>query len=106
MAGLPGATAATIGIFLPSFLFVAFLNPLVYKLRKSKIMAAFLDAVNVVAVALILVVCVEMGKASIINWKTTVIAAAGFLVSMQFKKLNSAFVIIGGAVVGYLLSFL
>lgn len=54
IGGAPGAIAATIGIFLPSFLFVALLNPLIPKLRKSKIMSAFLDTVNIVSVAIIL----------------------------------------------------
>ena len=106
IAGLPGAIAATIGIFLPSFLFVAFLNPLIPKLRKSKIMSVFLDTVNMVSVAIILAICLEMGKSSITDWRTTFIAIAGFVVSMTFKKLNSAFVVIGGAIAGYLLSLL
>jgi len=106
IAGLPGAIAATIGIFLPSFLFVALFNPYIPKLRKSKIMSAFLDTVNIVSVAIILAVCLEMGRASITDWRTTLIAVAGFAVTMKFKKLNSAFVVIGGAISGYLLTLL
>lgn len=100
---LPGAIAATIGIFLPSFLFVALLNPLIPALRKSPVMSAFLDHVNVISIALIAVICIEIGKVAITDWKTIVIAIAGFIVSILFKKLNSAFVIIGGALLGYLL---
>lgn len=103
MGGLNGAMAATIGIFLPSFLFVAFLNPLVARLRKSKIMSAFLDAVNVVSIALILFVCIEMGKTAINSWQTILIACLGFGITLLFKKLNSAFVILGGSLLGYLL---
>jgi chromate transporter len=103
MGNLPGAVAATIGIFLPSFVFVALLNPLIAMLRKSAIMSVFLDTVNMAAVAIILAVCVEMGKDSITGWRTIVIAIAGFAVTMLFKKLNSAFVILGGAVAGYVL---
>lgn len=103
IGGVFGAVAATIGIFLPSFLFVAFLNPLISRLRKSKIMSAFLDAVNMVSVALILAVCAEMAKASITDWRSIVIALLGFLVTLKYKNLNSAFVILGGAVLGYLL---
>lgn len=106
IAGFPGAVAATVGIFLPSFLFVALLNPLIPRLRKSKLMAAFLDTVNIVSVAIILAICVEMARTSIFDWRTTVIAITGFGVSLLFKKLNSAFVILGGAVMGYILSFL
>jgi chromate transporter len=103
MGGIAGAAKATIGIFLPSFLFVGFLNPLVAVLRRSKAMSAFLDAVNIAAIALILAVCVEMGRSSVNDWKTILILLAGIAVTFYFKKLNSAFVILGGAVAGYLL---
>jgi len=103
VAGLPGAIAATVGVFLPSFLFVALLNPIIPKLRKSPVMSAFLDTVNVVSVAIILAVCLEMGKASITDWRTGLIAILGFAVTMKFKKLNSAFIVIGGSLAGYLL---
>lgn len=106
IAGLPGAIAATIGIFLPSFILVAIMNPFIPKLRNSPVMAAFLDTVNIVSVSIILAVCIEMGKATIIDWKTMLIAIAGFIVTLTFKKLNSAFIVIGGAVSGYLLSFI
>jgi chromate transporter len=78
IGGIQGATLATIGIFLPSFLFVALLNPLIPALRKSKIMSAFLDAVNVVAVALILAICVEMGRTAIDDWRTILIPYSCF----------------------------
>ena len=105
IGGFPGALAATIGIFLPSFLFVALLNPLIPKLRNSKTMSAFLDAVNIAAVAIILAVCVDMAKASIVDWRTTLIAAAGLVVTIAFQKINTAIVIAGGAAMGYILSF-
>jgi chromate transporter len=103
MGGLAGAAKATAGIFLPSFLFVGFLNPLVSFLRKSGPMSAFLDAVNVAAIALILAVCIEMGKSSVTDWKTALILVAGIAVSLFNKKINSAFIILGGAAAGYLL---
>jgi chromate transporter len=103
IGGLPGAVGATLGIFLPSFLFVAFLQPLIPFLRKSTYMSAFLDTVNMASVAIILAVCVDMGRESITDWRALVIATAGFIVSFTFKKLNSAFVVLGGAVMGYLL---
>jgi len=102
--GIQGAALATLGIFLPSFLFVAFLNPLIPKLRSSKLMSAFLDSVNIASIALILVICYEMGKASITNWATLIIATLGFIVTFVFKKLNTAVVILGGSVLGYVLS--
>jgi len=103
IAGLPGAISATVGIFLPSFLFVYFLNPIIPKLRKSKIMSVFLDTVNIVSIAIILAICVEMTKAAIVDWKTTTIAIVGFVVTLKYKRLNNAFVVLGGALLGYLL---
>jgi chromate transporter len=105
IGGAPGAIAATIGIFLPSFLFVALLNPLIPRLRKSKIMSAFLDAVNIVSIAIILSVIVEIGRLTLLDWKTIVIAIISFIVTFYFRKLNTAFIIFGGAVSGYILSF-
>ncbi|WP_370457722.1 chromate transporter [Dysgonomonas sp. ZJ709] len=94
---------ATIGIFLPSFLFVIVLNPVIPKLRKSKPMAAFLNAVNIASVAVILAVCLEMGKETLTDWRTIVIAVLSLLVIFVFKKMNSAFIVLGSAIVGYLL---
>lgn len=104
LGGFWGAIAATLGIFLPSFVFVALLNPVVPKLRKSKPMSAFLDAVNIAAVAVILAVCVEMGKDSIMNWQTIVIAILSLIIVFGFKKLNSAYIVLGGSLLGWILS--
>jgi chromate transporter len=103
VAGMPGAVLATIGIFLPSFLFVALLNPIIPKLRRSKLMSAFLNSVNIASVAIILAICVEMSKESIKDWRTISIAVVSFAIMYGFKKLNTAFVILGGALMGYLL---
>tara|TARA_R110002050_G_scaffold56512_3_gene127178 strand:- start:135856 stop:136977 length:1122 start_codon:yes stop_codon:yes gene_type:complete len=104
MNGITGAMAATVGIFLPSFLFVLVLNPLIPKMRQSKIIGAILDAVNVAAVALILAVCVTMVKDTLTDWRTVLIAIASLVVVFVFKKLNSAFIVLGGAFIGYLLT--
>ncbi len=104
MQGLSGALAATIGIFLPSFIFVLILNPFIPKMRKSPIIGAFLDAVNVAAVALILAVCLQMGFDSITDWKTTTILVVGLYSVFIHRKVNHAYIVLGGAVLGYLLS--
>lgn len=103
ISGVGGALAATLGIFLPSFLFVALLNPLIPRLRKSAIMAAFLDTVNVASVAIILAICAEMSKDSIQDWRTALIAILSLVLTFIFKNLNTAFIVVGGAVAGYLL---
>jgi chromate transporter len=106
MGGAGTALAATAGIFLPSFLFVALLNPLIPKLRRSKPMSAFLDTVNIASVAIILSVVIEMGKATLQDWRTILIGLVAGLATWYFKKLNTAFIILGGAILGYVLSFL
>lgn len=105
MNGLWGAVVATLGIFLPSFLFVWLLNPLMPKMRKSKTIRAVLDAVNVAAVALIIAVCIEMAKDTLVDWRTIVIALLSLITVFGFKKLNSAFIVLGGSFLGYLLTF-
>ena len=106
ISGLTGATLATVGIFLPSFVFVAILNPLVRKMRNSARFSAFLDAVNVASIAIIAAVCFEMGKEVIVDWKTLLIAVFGAVVAFGFRKVNSAFVVWGGSVIGYLLTLI
>lgn len=106
ISGMKGAIAATVGIFLPSFLFVALLNPLVPMLRRSALMSAFLDTVNVASVAIMLAVCVGMAKESIQDWRTILIAVLGLALTLVFKKLNTAFIVLGGALAGYLLYLL
>lgn len=103
LGGIEGALAATAGIFLPSFFFVALLNPLIARLRQSRVMAAFLDAVNVASIGLIFAICFELGSAALADWKTTVIALLSFFTVFFFRRLNTAFVILGGSLLGYLL---
>lgn len=102
--GLSGAIISTIAIFLPSFVFVALLNPLMKKLRNSKGLSAFLDAVNVASVAIIVAVCFDMGKDTITDWRTILIAVLSIAIAFGYKKLNSAFVVLGGSLLGYLLT--
>ena len=105
LGGFWGSIAATIGIFLPSFIFVALLNPFIPKMRKSKNFAAFLDAINIASVAVIIAVCIEMGKDSLTDWRTITIAIISIISVFIFKKINSAFIVIGGAFMGYILTF-
>jgi chromate transporter len=104
IGGAWGAIAATIGIFLPSFLFVALLNPAIPVLRKSKIMSAFLDTVNIVSIAIILSVIVEIGRLTLLDWRTITIAIISFIITFYFQQLNTAFIILGGAMLGYFFS--
>lgn len=104
LKGWQGALFSTIGIFLPSFLFIALLSGIFQRLKSSAIFMSFLTGVIASSVALIAAVGVTLGIESIIDWRTAVIALAALAILLAFKKINSAFVVVGGAVMGYLLS--
>ncbi len=101
LAGLPGAAAATAAIFLPSFLLVALSGPLIPRLRQSPMAAAVLDGVNAGAVAVILVVGLQLGRTALVDATTVALAVAGF-VALVFLRLNSAWLVLAGALVGWL----
>ncbi|KZE82268.1 chromate transporter [Myroides marinus] len=102
--GILGALISTLAIFLPSFILVALLKPLIKKLRNSKGLSVFLDAVNIASVALILAVCFTMSKDTLTNWQTLFIAFISSIIVFKFKKINSAFIVLGGALLGYMLA--
>lgn len=106
MNGLSGAIVATIGIFVPSFLFVALLNPLVKKMRDSKTFSIFLDAVNVASIAVIVAICFQMGTDVITDWRTILIAIMSILIAFKYKKTNSVFIVLGGSLLGYILTLI
>ena len=101
--GYSGALVSTIAVFLPSFVFVALLNPIVRKMRNSALFSAFLDAVNVASVAIIIAVCYTMGRETINDWRTIIIALISVVVTFGFRRVNSAWVVLGGSLLGYLL---
>ena len=102
--GLSGAILSTIAIFLPSFIFVALLNPLMKRIRRYKSLSAFLDAVNVASVAIIVAVCFTMVKETVTDWRTITIALISAFVVFKYQKINSAFIVLGGALLGYILN--
>lgn len=104
--GWTGAAVSTLGIFLPSFLFVALLNPLVRKMRNSKIFSVFLDAVSAASVAIIVSVCISMGIETVTGWRMIVIAIICLFISFGYRKINSALIVALGSGMGYLLALL
>lgn len=105
LGGFWGALAATLGIFLPSFLFVWMLNPLVPRMRKSKWFGYFLDSVNVAAVAVMLSVLFVMSMETLTQWQSIVIALISGVLIFGFKTVSVIWVIVIGAALGYLLQF-
>lgn len=105
LGGLSGATVATAGIFIPAFLFVAASGPLVPRIRRSPAAGAFLDGVNAASLALMFVVTYQLGRAAVFDLPTIVLALVSGVALFRFH-LNSAWLIIGGALLGLLLSAL
>lgn len=102
VGGLPGAAAATLGIFLPSFLFVALSRPLIPRLRRSPTAGAFLDGVNAASLALMAVVTVDLARSAIVDWPTALLAlGAAYL--LVLRGVNSAWLVVGGGVLGCVL---
>jgi len=94
-----GAVLATVGIFLPGFLLVAVTRPLVARLRRSPVAGAFLDGVNVAALALMAVVTVQLAKTALVDVPTILIALVGVVALIRFK-LNTTWLVVGGAALG------
>lgn len=101
--GVPGAAVATLGIFLPSFAFIMILYPIIPRLRKSPYTAAFLDSVNMAAVAVMLSVTIMMTTEVADDWRAGAILAAALAAVIGLKKISAVWIILGGAIAGYLL---
>jgi chromate transporter len=101
IGGPAGAAVATVGIFLPAFVFVALSGPLVPRLRGAPAAAAVLDGVNVASLALMAVVTAQLGRAALVDPLTAALAGASALLLVRFR-VNSAWLVVGGAAVGLL----
>ncbi len=99
LGGLPGALLATLGIFLPSFIFVALSNPLIPRIRSSSWISGLLDGVNVAALGLMAGVTWQLARASLIDPLTILIALVSLGLLVRFK-VNSTWLILGGAIIG------
>lgn len=99
IAGSPGAVLATLGMFLPSFVFVMASSPLIPRLRRSSWASGFLDGVNVASLGLMAAVTWQLGRAAVIDWFTAVLALIS-AVLVFCLKINSAWLVLGGGVIG------
>ena len=103
IAGWPGAVVATVGIFLPSFVFVAALTPLIPRMRRSAWMAAFLDAVTMSSIGLMAVVCLQLGRATLVSWQAWLLLIIALILALRWN-VNSALLVAGGAIAGWLMA--
>jgi chromate transporter len=100
LAGIPGALVSTVGIFLPGFFLVAASGSLIPELRRSRIASVVLDGVVVGSLALMGVVAWQLGRAAVVDWLTVLILIVSLVVLLRFR-LNSAWLIAGAALVGW-----
>ncbi|AZQ63022.1 chromate efflux transporter [Flammeovirga pectinis] len=106
LEGISGALLATLGIFLPSFILVVLLNPIIPKLRNSKTVGYFLDSVNIASVAIMVIVLFQMSGDIASQWQGIVIALLSCIATFCFKKSSPIWIVLGGSLVGYLLHFI
>ncbi len=102
VAGPMGALAATVGIFLPSFVFVSLLARILPWMRSSTRLSAFLDGVNASAVALMTVVTLRLALAAFVSWETVVLGLVAAVMAVRFG-VNAAALVVAGAAVGWFL---
>jgi chromate transporter len=99
LGGPTGALVATVGIFLPAFVFVGLSGPLIPRIRRSAVAGAVLDGVNVASLALMTAVTVQLGHAALIDLPTIALAIVSAALLVRFK-LSSLWLIALGAAVG------
>lgn len=105
LAGPSGAVVATVGIFLPAFVFVALSGPIVPRLRASPTAGAFLDGVTVSSLALMAVVTAELGRAAIVDVPTALLGVLSAVLLLRFRP-NATWLVLGGAAAGGILAAL
>lgn len=99
--GVPGAILATVGIFLPAFVLVWAINPFISKLRSSSWVSGILDGVNVASWGLMIVVSWKLGVSAVTDWVTAALAI-GALIVVFCTKINSAWLILIGGIIGWM----
>jgi chromate transporter len=97
-----GAVVATVGIFLPGFAFVAATRPLLARIRRSRVAGAFLDGVNVGALALMAVVTYQLARAALVDLPSILLGIASAAL-LLFARANATWIVLGGAAAGVLL---
>jgi chromate transporter len=91
-----------LGIFLPAFAFIVASGPLIPKLRASRSAGAFLDGVNAGSLGLMAAVTWQLQRVAIVD-TTTLLLALGSAGLLFVSKTNSAWLVAGGALTGWIL---
>lgn len=105
LKGIPGAIAATAGIFVPAFIFCAISGPILSWLRRSPVAGAFLDGVNVASLALMAFVTYELGRSALVDALTVATALVSLAILLRYRA-NPAWLALAGAGWGLVLAVL
>jgi chromate transporter len=102
--GILGGVVATLAIFLPSFLFISILGPVLPRIRQSPRARGALDGMNAAVLSLILVVTLWLGQSALIpNWRPSWLAIAVFTASLAIlllTKLNATWLVLASGAIG------
>jgi len=102
LRGVPGAAVATLGIFLPAFVYVGLSGVLLPRLQRSEAARAALDAVNVASLALMAVVTWQLAGAALVDPWTVLLAAMAAVLLLRWR-VNASWLVLGGGLAGLLL---
>lgn len=100
LAGIPGAILSTVGIFLPSFFFVAISNRFIPKMRQSIWFSEFLNGVNAASLGLMAAVTIQLAKAVFVDLTSVFLAAISFILVI-FTKISATWIILAAIVFGF-----
>jgi chromate transporter len=88
VAGFWGAVVATIGIFLPSFLLILIVAPILMRYRTNLNVQGFIKGAYAAAIGTILGACVLLGRIAIGDWLTALVALVSLVVLFRWKVSN------------------
>ncbi len=88
VAGFWGAVVATVGIFLPSFLLILIVAPILMRYRTNPNVQGFIKGAYAAAIGTILGACVLLGKIAIGDWLTALVALGSLVVLFRWKVSN------------------
>jgi chromate transporter len=103
LGGWPGGLLATVAIFLPGFVFVGLLGPLLPRLRKSRWMGGFLDGINAASLGLMAWVAITLARGTLVDWQSVLLGLAALGLLLRFPRVNSAWWVAAGGVAGWVL---
>jgi chromate transporter len=98
--GLPGATAATLGMFAPAVLLTLLATPLLLRYGRNRRLRGFIRGITVTVVGVLVGTTWLVAKSAISDWVTVGIAALSLLILVLWKKAPEPLLVALGAAIG------